>query len=744
MTVAATPREYDPFSDEFKADPFPVYDWMREEAPVYHSEKWGWWALSRFDDVRAAATDPETFLSFEGIDIDDTAKDQSGPGFLPDIDNPRHDALRQVIQPFFLPRRIAEREDAIRAVIRGHLAPWRDRGRVDLAQEFAWPIPNDVFFAVLGLPGRHDDPATRAQLDTWVHQLKDRKPGDQRLTPVARAATEGIRDYFVHLLDDRRAHPRDDVLTHLVRTDIGGVPFAEEHITPASEVLGLMMVLFLGGVESTAGLIGTTFRLLADHPDQRELVLRDPSLIPSAVDEAVRWNTPLQLVGRTAARDVTLHGTTIPEGGRVVLVYGAANRDERRFEDADRYLVTRGRFRHLGFGEGMHGCLGRPLALLETQVALEEALPVLGRYALDGEPEKYRSTPNMHVWWHLPVSFTPPGERGESGDAVSRLTGETMTEAVVEAKDAVADGVVSLTLRPTSGGPFPAWRPGAHVDLVLPGVRTRQYSLCGDPDDCSTYRLGVLREPASRGTSELVHAGLRAGDTVRVVGPRNHFRLAESDEYVFVAGGIGITPILPMLREAQARGADWHLTYGGRSRASMAFLDELERYGDRVTVAPQDETGLLDLAAALGEPREATAVYCCGPGPLLDAVEAATAGWPRGSLHVERFAAKPLTDPVRADAFEVELRASGRTVTVPPDVSVLDAVAEAGVPTVSSCAEGTCGTCETTVLEGTPDHRDSVLDETEREAGDCMMICVSRSCTSRLVRHLSARGGLCL
>ncbi len=736
MTAVATSPEYDPFSDVFKADPFPVYDWLRAEAPVYYSERWGWWALSRFEDVRAAATDPQTFLSYEGIDIDDTATEQSGPGFLPDIDNPRHDELRRVIQPFFLPRRVAEREDAIRAVIREHLVSWRERGRVDLAQEFAWPIPNDVFFAVLGLPGRHEDPETRARLDTWVHQLKDRRPGDQRLTPVAAAATEGIRDYFVDLLNDRRRNPRGDVLTHLVQTEVGGVPFAEEHITPASEILGLMMVLFLGGVESTAGLIATTFKLLADNPDQRELLLRDPTLIPAAVDEAVRWNTPLQLVGRTAARDVTLHGVTIPKGGRVVLVYGAANRDDREFEDADRYLVTRGRFRHLGFGEGMHGCLGRPLALLETQIALEEALPVLGRYELAAAPEKYRSTPNMHVWWHLPLSFTPPGRRGGSGEAVSRLTGETMTEAVVEAKEMVSDGVAALTLRPTSGAPFPAWQPGSHVDLALPGVRTRQYSLSGDPGDCSTYRLGVLREPLSRGTSEYVHASLRPGDTVRVVGPRNHFRLVDAPRYVFVAGGIGITPILPMVREAQARGADWHLTYGGRTRASMAFLDELADYGDRVTVAPQDEVGLLDLAAILGPPRRDTSVYCCGPGPLLDAVEAACATWPRGSLHTERFAARPLTEPVRAGAFEVELRSSGRTVTVEPHMSILDALADAGVPTVSSCGEGTCGTCETTVLEGVPDHRDSVLEAAERDENDCLMICVSRSCTARLVLDL--------
>jgi cytochrome P450 len=307
--------EYDPFSDEFKADPFPVYDWMREEAPVFYSEKWNWWALSRYEDVRAAAIDAQTFQSFEGIDIDDTAKDQAGPGFLPDLDNPRHDQVRRLVQPFFLPRRIAEREDAVRDVVREHIAPWRERGHVDLAQELAWPTPNDVFFAVLGLPGRQEDPQTRAQLDVWVHQLKDRRPGDPRLTPVAAAATAGIRDYFIDLLNERRRHPRKDVVSHLVQAEIDGKPFTDEHVTAASEVLGLMMVLFLGGVESTAGLIGTTFKLLADNPDQRELVLADPSLIPSAVDEAVRWNTPLQLVGRTASREVTLHGVTIPAGG---------------------------------------------------------------------------------------------------------------------------------------------------------------------------------------------------------------------------------------------------------------------------------------------------------------------------------------------------------------------------------------------------------------------------------------------
>ncbi|MGR7027420.1 cytochrome P450 [Geodermatophilus sp. URMC 62] len=748
MTSAPTAMHYDPFSPEFQADPYPVYRWMREEAPVFHSQKWGWWALSRFEDVRAAATDPDTFRSFEGIDIDDTAKDQSGPGFLPDIDNPRHDQVRAVVQPHFLPRRIGDKEGAIRDVVRRLVARWRDRGAVDLARELAWPMPNEVFFTVLGLPSAEEE--GRAQLDRWVHELKDRRPDDPSLTPVARAATEGIQRYFVDLLEDRRAHPRDDVVSALVQAEIGGVPFADEHLTPASEILGLMMVLFLGGVESTAGLTGSLFKLLAENPDQRELLRRDPSLIPAAVEETIRHSSPLQLVGRTTSREVTLHGVTIPAGGRVVLVYGAANRDERRFPDPDRFDVTRGVARHLGFGEGRHGCLGAPLARLEARVALEEALPVLGDYALAAPPVRYRTTPNMYVWDSLPLSFPVGGGARHPAHvetvrhrttSTTVVAGEFEADVRVEDKRPVADGVVTLTLRQVDDAPLPPWEPGAHVDLLLgdalpSAAPTRQYSLCGDPADSHAWRVGVLREPESRGTSSHVHDRLRPGDVVRVRGPRNNFPLHPSPRYLFLAGGIGITPILPMIRAAEAAGADWRLVYGGRRRASMAFLDELARYGDRVSVRPQDETGLLDLDELLGTPRPDTRVYCCGPEPLLAAVEQRCAAWPAGALHVERFSARPLTEPVRSEAFEVVLRRSELTLSVPPDRSILSVVEEAGVGVLSSCTEGTCGSCETAVLEGRPDHRDSVLSGEERAADACMMICVSRARTDRLVLDL--------
>ncbi|MGE0299228.1 cytochrome P450 [Pseudonocardia sp.] len=749
MTSAAPLRmEYDPFSPAFQADPFPVYRWMRDEAPVFHSEKWDWWALSRFEDVRAAALDPETFLSFEGIDIDDTAKDQSGPGFLPDIDNPRHDQIRRIVQPQLLPGRIGEREPIVRATVRRLIDAWRDRGTVDLAQELAWPMPNEVFFDLLGLPESGPD---RARLERWVHELKDRKPDDARLTPVARAATAGIQSYFVDLLNERRRHPRADLVTHVVTAEIDGVPFADEHIVPASEVMGLMMVLFLGGVESTAGLTGTLFKLLAENPDQREILREHPELIPDAVEEAIRINSPLQLVGRTTSREVTLHGVTIPAGGRVVLVYGAANRDERRFPHPDRFDVTRGTQRHLGFGEGMHGCLGAPLARLEAKVALEEALPVLGDYTITDTPERYRTTPNMYVWEHLHLAFpvssvnAAPAHHDPRGHVETVrhhtestvVTRELETEVRVAAKEIEADGVVALTLRPVDGTPLPAWTPGAHVDLILgDGLPNRQYSLCGDVADLGAYRLGILRDAEGGGGSRHVHDRLAAGDVVRVRGPRNNFVLAPAPRYLFIAGGIGITPILPMIAAAESAGAQWRLVYGGRTRASMAFLDELARHGDRVSVRPQDETGLLDLATLLGTPEPDTLVYCCGPEPLLAAVEQHCAAWPSRALHLERFAARPLGAPVRAEAFDVELARSGFTLTVPPERSVLDVVEAAGIGVLSSCAEGTCGTCETGVLEGLPDHRDSVLTADERAANDCMLICVSRSCTARLVLDL--------
>ncbi|GAA3646702.1 ferredoxin-NADP reductase [Lentzea atacamensis] len=306
---------------------------------------------------------------------------------------------------------------------------------------------------------------------------------------------------------------------------------------------------------------------------------------------------------------------------------------------------------------------------------------------------------------------------------------------LLENKEPIADGVVLLTLRHPDGDPLPAWAPGAHVDLVLADGLVRQYSLCGDPSDTSVMKVAVLRELDGRGGSRHVHDVLTAGQLIEVGGPRNHFELVEAKRYLFIAGGIGITPILPMIARVEAAGHDWRLVYGGRTRSSMAFRDELERHGC-AEIHPQDEHGLLDLESLLGRPEEGTAVYCCGPEPLLAAVEEHCAEWPDGTLHIERFAPKPDAAQGPRHEFEIELAQTGTVLRVPADRSVLEVVEQAGVSVLSSCQEGTCGTCETIVLGGEPDHRDSVLTAEEQECGDAMMICVSRSRSPRLVLDL--------
>lgn len=298
-----------------------------------------------------------------------------------------------------------------------------------------------------------------------------------------------------------------------------------------------------------------------------------------------------------------------------------------------------------------------------------------------------------------------------------------------------ADGIVSLRLADPAGASLPAWEPGAHVDVLLDGGIERQYSLCsrvGEP----TWRIAVLRELAGRGGSAAIHDGAMQGGTLRVRGPRNHFALIEARDYLFIAGGIGVTPLMPMLAAAQGLGATWRFMYGGRSRSSMAFVDRLTEFG--VVAWPQDEQGLLPIADLIAECAPDTAVYCCGPEPLISAVEQACAAAGRPAPYVERFAPKVIdtTGDHGDHVFTVVINSSGNEYVVPVDRSIAEVLQGAGEKLVTSCAEGVCGTCETKVISGVIVHRDSLLSEEDHEEGIFMMPCVSRCAGDRLVLDL--------
>lgn len=318
----------------------------------------------------------------------------------------------------------------------------------------------------------------------------------------------------------------------------------------------------------------------------------------------------------------------------------------------------------------------------------------------------------------------------------SRRSTSDEVPTVVKSMSDVAAGIRVVEVCDVNGDALPTWEPGAHVEVILGGSLVRHYSLCSNPLDRTAWRFAVLREPASRGGSAYIHDELQVGDNLELRGPRNNFVLGDQQRFLFIAGGIGITPLLPMIDVCHERAADWHLVYGGRSRETMAFAADLAEFGSRVTLWPEDEAGLIDLDSILGIPLLETAVYCCGPEVLLAAVEKRCRDWPAGSLHVERFKPRPRDGATTDAAFEIELRSSGLILTVSPDKSIVDVIRSAGVYIETGCEEGVCGTCETMVLDGVPDHRDSVLTPDERSSDRVMMPCRSRAKTKRLTLGL--------
>lgn len=291
------------------------------------------------------------------------------------------------------------------------------------------------------------------------------------------------------------------------------------------------------------------------------------------------------------------------------------------------------------------------------------------------------------------------------------------------------ENVVALTLAAPDRAALPPWHPGSHLDIHLPSGRIRQYSLCGEPGLRSAYRIAVRRIPDGGGGSIEVHDGLAVGATVSTGGPRNAFPFtvpgygSPARRVRFVAGGIGITPILPMLALAGRLGVDWSMVYTGRSLDSIPFLDEVRRFGDRVRIRTDDVDGVPDADELLGACPDATTVYACGPAPMLTAVRRRLAGRDDVELHFERFAAAPVVDGAE---FTVTAAGSGRNVTVAPDETLLAALQRAAVAAQYSCRQGFCGTCRTRVLEGVVQHRDTLLTEPERADG-MMLTCVSRA-----------------
>jgi cytochrome P450 len=374
-------------------DPYPVYRRLRDEAPLYHDEEYGVWAFSRFEDVYRVARDWETFSSREGNDLDDGHQLFEPAGDLAGMDPPAHTRLRAALRLAFSPSRIKARfEPEVRLKARRLIDRFADRGSADLAQELARPLPAEMICTWLGFPDE-DHP----QLLDWFSHMLDRVPGQRALPGSALDARDRMRAYIQEAAAERRTSSRDDLLSTIVQAEAAGT-------ISRDEIVGCSVLLFMAGITTTSGLISNSLLNLDRFPDQRDLLRREPERMPAAIEELLRFDAPIQALLRTTTRDVQESGAVIPAGARVSLIWASANRDERRWPDPDRLDIDRAPERHISFGEGIHHCIGAPLARLEASIAFEELFARIPSYAVTG-PIRRVTTPTDRALESLPVEF---------------------------------------------------------------------------------------------------------------------------------------------------------------------------------------------------------------------------------------------------------------------------------------------------------------------------------------------------
>lgn len=719
---------FDVFADAYYRDPALHLAADRDDTPVFWYERLHGWVVTRREDALRILGDWQAFSSAANTaaQVPDKYREVFPPELVSHMivgqDPPEHTETRRIAQRGFLKDRMDRLRPEIEARAHRIVDRFENDGSGNIVEDYCLELTTQTITALLDLDYTREPMLRQVRDDLFVvlSSAHEDIAEDARMEIWGRfvAANLELRE----IIDSRRDSETDDLISVLASArDTDGswsldTPRIALHIAEFAAA----------GTDTTAQAMANAILFLSRDTETLQDVLAEPELWSRVFEETVRRRPSSTFTSRRATTDVEIDGVSIAAGEMIHVALSSANTDpahcERPFEfDVHRPDPTD----HLAFSTGRHTCLGNPLARVQGPTGLKvlfERLPSLR----PDEPVEldFRPTALVPIRRTLQVSWDITDVRRYRERSVRTLNLD------VVAHERAADDVVALTLAHPDGGELPRWKPGAHIDVHLPvedEPTVRQYSLSSTPEYRTTYRIGVLREPDGRGGSAAVHDTLVPGSTVTVSWPRNNFRLAPADRYLFVAGGIGITPILPMIAEVNRTGAEWELVYGGRSRSSMAFLEELAVHGENVTLVPQDEAGPIDVDRLLGTVRHDTLVYTCGPESLLQTVEQAMTRWPKDSLRVERFAPKPVERAEPDTPFQVEFAESGTVVDVGAHETVLEAAEKAGMPTLSSCKAGTCGTCETRVLSGRADHRDSILSASEQEAGDTMMICVSRA-----------------
>lgn len=593
------------------------------------------------------------------------------------------------------------------------------RGRFDGVVDFARHLPLTMVTDLVGLPEE-----VRENMLGWAAAGFDILGCQNARGKAALETALGMRQWAVDNVRPECMKPGSwsAQLSELAAS--GDIP---------QEYVQLIIRDYLGpSLDTTISVTGQMIYALGKHPDQWDKIRKEPSLINSAVYEAVRLASPVRSFTRTTTRETVLGGVTIPKGARVMMLYACGNRDERQFPNPDTFDVARDDGPHLGFGQGIHICEGMHLAQLEMRSLLRAMVSRVERIEV-GEPTiAYNNT--IFGFASLPVTFKAAAKPQEITRPAAVNDG--WIDAYVVDRQEVALDIVSLTIAAEDGGVLPFAEAGSHIDVKMDEGLIRQYSVCSMPQDNGLYRLGILRDANSRGGSSFVHENLCVGARVRISPPRNLFPLHDGPERsILLAGGIGVTPIMAMAYALKADGRPFEMHYAIRSLSRAAFSKQLQTdFGNDLSLYAEDRNGApgFDLDQVLAKADRNDHIYCCGPAGFIDYVmaKAKQMGWPDSHIHVERFSGAAVeTD----GAFQVVAQKSGITIDVPDGTTMLQAVLDAGIDVSYSCETGVCGTCVCSVLEGTPDHRDSYQTDEEKATNTRVALCCSRTKSDWLV-----------
>lgn len=397
--MAATEADvyYDPYDFEIDSDPYPIWQRLRDEQPLYYNERYDFFALSRFADVERASVDWNTYSSAKGTILELIRSDMElPPGSIIFEDPPTHDLHRGLLSRVFTPRRVSEIEPKIREFCARSLDSLNDTDGFDFVRDLGAQMPMRTIGMLLGIP-EADQEAIRDRGDERMRLTDSSMPDIE-----AQFATDGSGDEFAAYIDWRAEHPSDDLMTELLQAEFDDATGTRRRLSRA-EVLGFVNLLAGAGNETTTRLIGWTGKLLAEHPDQRREIVDDRSLVANAIEEVLRFESPSPVQARSVTRDVEHHGSVVPEGSVMLLLTASGNRDERKFPEADRFDIHRTIDHHLAFGYGSHFCLGAALARLEGRVALDEVLKRFPSWEVDWDNAVQARTSTVRGWERLPV-----------------------------------------------------------------------------------------------------------------------------------------------------------------------------------------------------------------------------------------------------------------------------------------------------------------------------------------------------